>query len=75
MLYALGPGNPRTKDISYLIQRTHEKSAVYISLLEAHKEDALIKDVKINRKGYHIYITVNEKTGRERVFDFLESNK
>lgn len=62
LIYALGPNNPSTSDISYIIQRSYDKRVVFVNVMEAHKDgNKIIKSVDVDRENSKITITKNDE--------------
>lgn len=66
LIFAEGPGNPTDRTVSYLLERTNEKCPVYVNVIEAHRNDAVIKAVDVQIKNKTVSVTVSEKCGKAR---------
>ena len=65
--YALGPNNPSTSDISYIIERSYDKKVVFVNVIEAHRRgEAVIDSVDINLENDGI--TVHKTDGNKITF-------
>lgn len=69
MLFLLGPDNPSTRDISYILERTEAKEAVYINVIETHKGDPLIEKVEMSENDGKVSVLITEKSGKKRSFE------
>lgn len=67
LIYALGPNNPSTSDISYIIERSYDKKVVFVNVIEAHRRgEAVINSVDINLENDEI--TVHKTDGNKIKF-------
>lgn len=66
LIFAKGPNNPATTSVSYLLERTAEKSPIFINVIEAYKSDSVISSVEICSTDGRIEVTVTEKSGKVR---------
>ncbi len=69
MIYAKGPANPSTRDISFLLEKTNDKKTVYVNIIEAYQDEALIDTVDIKNENGKITVTITEKNGKIRNFE------
>ena len=69
VIYAKGPDNPSVKDISYLLLRTCEREACFVSVIEAHRAGvSVIADVRMNVTDGVASIEVTNTDGTVRKF-------
>lgn len=57
----LGPGNPSDEKITYLIERTSGKQAIFCHLIEIRKDAPTIENVKFDLTGKDATIRIKEK--------------
>ena len=57
----LGPGNPSDEKITYLIERTSGKQAIFCHLIEIRKDTPTIENVKFDLNGKDATIRIKEK--------------
>lgn len=70
MIHALGPDNPLTGNISYQLERTTAKKAVFVNVIEAHRKgEEVINAVEINNNE-NIKIYLND--GNEVAWNLME---
>jgi len=69
IIYAKGPANPSTHDICYILERTNNQNTVYVNVIEAYKEDALIDTVNIINNDSYIKVEITEKDGNKKIFE------
>lgn len=67
-IYAKGPANPSTYDISYIIQRTADQSTIYINVIEAYSSESVIENVEISEENKKVYVKITEKCGKTTEF-------
>lgn len=66
-VYAKGPNNPATNDISYLLERTNEKRFTFVNVIEAHRiDDSIIEKVEIKDNT----VAVTQKDGIVKIFNY-----
>ena len=65
IIYAKGPNNPASTNVSYLLERTYEKCPTFVNVIEAHKGESIIRSVNIEKDKGAVTVTVTEKSGRE----------
>ncbi len=61
---AKGPDNPSTTDIFYVIERSFDKSVVFVNVIEAYKVSSKISKLDVNFSDGLVDIRIEEKTGR-----------
>lgn len=66
LIFAEGPNNPADKKISYLLERSTEKSPTFVNVIETYRDESVIDSVKIERLENEVKITVTEKSGKVR---------
>lgn len=66
LIFAEGPNNPASTNVSYLLERTYEPSPVFVNVIEAHRKDPVIGHVDISVKGDRVLVLVTEVSGRKR---------
>ena len=70
IIYAKGPDNPSVKDISYLLLRTGEREACFVSVIEAHRAGAsVIADVRMSVTDGVASVEVTDIHGKVRKFE------
>lgn len=70
IIFAKGPDNPSTKDISYILERTNDKKVIYVNVIEANRKgEDVIKCVSAEVLGSEIKIKITEKNGTVRLFE------
>lgn len=69
IIYAKGPANPSTYDISYILERTTDKKVLYVNVIEAYKGESLISTVDIVNENGLIKVTIAEKNGNIKKFE------
>lgn len=66
--YAKGPANPSTHDICFIIEKTNERKAVFVNVIEAYKGEAVIDKVEIAKENKEVRVKILEKSGTEKTF-------
>lgn len=61
---AKGPDNPSTTDIFYVVERSFDKSVVFVNVIEAYKVSSKISKLDVNFRDGLVDIRIEEKTGR-----------
>lgn len=61
-----GPNCPSVDDIVYLINRQQGEQAVFVDILETYKENAVIKDVKVDIKDHDVSIEIISDDGTKK---------
>ncbi len=46
IIFAKGPNNPSTDEVSYIIERTNAKNVTYINVVEAYQGDSVVESVE-----------------------------
>ena len=64
IIFARGPNNPSTSDISYLFERTCDENAVYVNVIEAHNGESLIENVNIDIQNGLVSVKIEETNGK-----------
>ena len=69
LVFAQGPNNPATSDISYLLERTSAKNVIYVNVIEAHKSAPTVKNVNISVQNRKVSVKIEESSGKVRSVD------
>jgi hypothetical protein len=70
VIFAKGPNNPSTTDISYIMESTNEMNVTYVNVFEAHKGEAKIDTVSVVCSNRTADVTVRETSGAVKSFSF-----
>lgn len=70
VLSAVGPDNPSSGEISYLMERRRGSSPLFVHVVESWKESPYIENVKIQVSGREIRVAVTDSRGHEKEFGF-----
>jgi len=66
----MGPNNPSTFDLAYLIERSTAKKVVFVHVIEMCKQgQSVVDQVAIRKDGERIHVTVTTKDGKENVVE------
>lgn len=66
LVFAEGPNNPADQKVSYLLERTYEKSPTFVNVIETYRGESTIASVDVVRDEKIIKVTVTEKCGKVR---------
>lgn len=66
LIFAEGPNNPASTDVSYLLERSCEASPVFINVIEAHQGEPVIQSVDITVGETDVLVSIVEKMGNKR---------
>lgn len=70
LIDAVGPDNPSTEDISYIIERRESGSVCFAHVIESWKEEPTIKQVEFEEENGVLKITVAKTGGEKKDFVF-----
>ncbi len=69
LIFAKGPANPATRDLSYLIERTAAENTTFVNVVETcRKEAECIDHVDFTQNKDHIEVTITFKDGFKKSY-------